>query len=301
MAAEEASSSSRRVAGDGTDTMKLVCSHGGRLLPRGPGGAVRYAGGETRVLAVPRAASFRDLAGRHREMAGGAEVRAVRHLLADEALEDVLVSVTCDQELAHMRAEYDRLRATRPAARFRVFVTTAAAAAADPAAGSGSGAVLHRGRPTAAAAEAGLPPLAPRIRRVQSEQAQLHRRPAYYPAPVRRVQSSPEFACRAHVQPSFHHQQCRCSCQRRDLHAPPPSAAAPARPMHAVAYVSKKVAAAAPSMPVTKATEREVFGDAAREKAMNIDAQDSGGRGEQKNDLGIRVKRGESCSSLLGF
>ncbi|CAN6303958.1 unnamed protein product [Urochloa humidicola] len=172
MAAPEAPS--RGVAGgDGPDTMmKLVCSHGGRLLPRGPDGAVRYAGGETRVLAVPRSVSFGDLTRRLEEMVpGGVEVRAVRHRLADEGLEDVLVSVTCDDELAHMRHEYDRLCATRPAARFRVFVTIAPAAA--PAAGSGSSSgVAQRGRSRAAA---GLPPLAPKMRRVQSEQAQLHR------------------------------------------------------------------------------------------------------------------------------
>ncbi|OEL33007.1 hypothetical protein BAE44_0005976 [Dichanthelium oligosanthes] len=54
-------------------------------------------------------------------MTGGAQVRAIRHHLVDEGLEDVIVSVTCNEELAHMRDEYDRLAATRPAARFRVF------------------------------------------------------------------------------------------------------------------------------------------------------------------------------------
>ncbi|CAN6281838.1 unnamed protein product [Urochloa humidicola] len=125
--------------------MKLVCSHGGHLLPHGPDGLIQYVSGETRVLAMPRAASFRDLTRRLQEMAGGAEVRAVRHRLADEGLEHVLVSVTCDDELAHMRDEYDRLRTTRPAARFRLFVTTAPAAAL-PASG-----VVDRGRSPAAA------------------------------------------------------------------------------------------------------------------------------------------------------
>ncbi|CAN6309775.1 unnamed protein product [Urochloa humidicola] len=251
MAAAEASS--RRVtSGDGLDEMmKLVCSHGGRLLPRGPDGAVRYAGGETRVLAVPRDVSFRDLSRRLQEMVpGGAEVRSVMHRLADEGLEDVLVSVTCDDELAHMRHEYDRLRATRPSARFRLFVTTA------PAAPAGSG-VIHRNR------SIGLPPLAPKMRRVQSEQAQLHRRPTH-PAPVRRVQSAPVFACRVHG-------QCCCCCQRRDLCAPAPP---PARQMYAAPYVSKKVAGA-PSVPAAKATGRVGFADAAREKAaMSIDAKE---------------------------
>jgi hypothetical protein len=102
--------------------MKLTCSHGGRLVPSGsPDAAPRYVGGETRVLAFPRSASFRDLTARLSEMAGGVEVRSVRHRLADD--EDVVVSVTCDEELAHMRDEYDRLRATRPAAGFRVLST----------------------------------------------------------------------------------------------------------------------------------------------------------------------------------
>ncbi|CAN6298196.1 unnamed protein product [Urochloa humidicola] len=262
MAAPEAPS--RGVAGgDGPDTMlKLVCSHGGRLLPHGPDGAVRCAGGETRVLAVPRAASFRDLSSKLQEMVpSGAEVRAVRHRLADEDLEDVLVSVTCDDELAHMRHEYDRLRATRPAARFRLFVTTAAAQ--PPAAGSGSGGGVHRGRSPAAA---GLPPLAPKMRRVQSEQAQMYRRPTY-PAPVRRVQSAHEFARRLHG-------QCCCCCQSRDLCAPAPMPTpTPAHPTYGAPYMSKKVAGA-PTMPAAKATGRVGFADAAREKAMSIDAQE---------------------------
>nr|XP_034570470.1 uncharacterized protein LOC117835205 [Setaria viridis] len=257
-----AAETSGRAAGDGCSHMKLLCSHGGRLIPRGPDGAIRYVGGETRVLAVPRDASFRDLTRRLEEMAGGAEVRAVRHRLADEGLEDVTVSVTCDEELAHMRDEYDRLRATRPAARFRVFVTTAAAA-------SGGGGVVQRGR----SAAAGLPPLAPKMRRVQSEQAQLHRRPAYPTAPVRRVQSLPEFAGRLHAQSSLHHHQqqqqcCCCSCRRPTYPAP-----VPARPMHAAPYMSKK-ASAAPSMPAAKATGRVVFlTDAGSEKARSRDSQ----------------------------
>ncbi|KAK3146433.1 hypothetical protein QOZ80_3BG0266060 [Eleusine coracana subsp. coracana] len=183
--------------------MKLTCSHGGRFVSYGPDGAApRYVGGETRVLAVPRSTSFRDLAARlSSEMAGRAEVSTFRHRLADD--EDIIVSVTCDDELAHMRDEYDRLRATRPAAAFRVFLDVAAASASR--------------RPRRSAA--GLPPLAPRtkMRRVQSEQAlplraQPHRWPAACPAPVRRVQSAQEIAAGSsyRLQPSFHqHQYCR--------------------------------------------------------------------------------------------
>ncbi|KAK3146429.1 hypothetical protein QOZ80_3BG0266020 [Eleusine coracana subsp. coracana] len=174
--------------------IKLTCSHGGRLVHCGPGGATLYLGGETRVLAVPRSASFSDLVARISGMAGGAEVRAVRHRLADD--EGIVVSVTCDEELAHMIDEYDRLRATRP---FRVFVSTTA---------------RRRG-------PAEPPPTT--MRRVQSEQAlaaraQLHRRPAFPdPAPpIRRVPSAQDFA-------GGH--EWRCICHRCTQCAAAPSPA----------------------------------------------------------------------------
>ncbi|PUZ37531.1 hypothetical protein GQ55_9G127200 [Panicum hallii var. hallii] len=257
MAVPEAASSC-----DGSGArITLNCSHGGRFLPLGPGGALRYVGGETRVLAVPRAATFRDLAARlSSEVAGGAEVRAIRHRLADEGLEDVIVSVTCDDELAHMRDEYDRLRATRPAARFRVYVTTS-----DSAGPGGVGGFQGR------IAASGLPPLAPKMRRVQSVQAQLHRRCLALPAPMRRIQSAQEIARATHVQPSFRHRRqqefCRNS-QRRDLCAAAPP---PARPVDAPPCMFKKVPA--PSVPAAMATGRVVFTDAAREKARSRGVQ----------------------------
>ena len=220
--------------------IRLMCSHGGRFLPRGPDGALRYVGGETRVLVVPRAATFPDLTARLSEMAGGAEVRAIRHRLADEGVQDVIVSVTCDEELAHMRDEYDRLRATRPSATFRVFVTTTTHA------GSGGGVVCRR------RSAAGLPPLPLEMRRAQSEQALAVR--AHQQQAMRRVQSTQEFAGAIRLQPSFHHrcnQQCCSSYQRRNVCPPAPTAA---QPVCALPYMSKKVAP--PWMPAAKATER---------------------------------------------
>jgi hypothetical protein len=189
--------------------MKLTCSHGGRLVPSGsPDAAPRYVGGETRVLAFPRSASFRDLTARLSEMAGGVEVRSVRHRLADD--EDVVVSVTCDEELAHMRDEYDRLRATRPAAGFRVFVDTTPASA--------SGIAHQRQR----AASGRLPPLAPRLRRVQSDQARPEQPRAPeppLPVPSLPVHRNHHYQCCRRS----HHYQCRLVSQRRqDVFAPPP-------------------------------------------------------------------------------
>jgi hypothetical protein len=206
MAADPSRAVSDDIAADAR--MKLTCSHGGRLAPSGPDGAQRYVGGETRVLVVPRTVSFRDLAASlSSEMAGGAEVRAVRHRLADAGLDDVVVTVTCDDELAHLCDEYDRLHATRPAVGFRVFVDTAAAPPA-----SGSGVAAHR------------------LRGVKSEQAlagcaQLCRRPPAYPVPLRRVQSAQELARVGGVRPSCDHRGHQCPffvSQRQDLFAPAP-------------------------------------------------------------------------------
>lgn len=38
--------------------VKFLCSHGGRILPRPTDGQLKYVGGETRVIAVPRDITF---------------------------------------------------------------------------------------------------------------------------------------------------------------------------------------------------------------------------------------------------
>lgn len=38
--------------------LKLLCSYGGKILPRPSDGQLRCVGGETRLLAVPRSISF---------------------------------------------------------------------------------------------------------------------------------------------------------------------------------------------------------------------------------------------------
>ncbi|KAM0854681.1 hypothetical protein ACQ4PT_050276 [Festuca glaucescens] len=240
MAAAEAS---------GAERLRLMCSHGGRFLPCGPDGAIRYVGGETRVIVVSREVSFQELAAKLEDLAGAKTVSAARYRLADD--DGVLVSVTCDEELAHMRDEYDRLKATRPSASFRVFF---------------SGVDV---RPCAAALS-GLPPLAPRMRRVHSDQALVA--PARLncgaaPAPMRRVQSAHEFAGCSRFQPCCcdydRRHQCYCRCHRlHDQYRP-----VPAPPMCPPPSMSKKALGAspagqehAPDVSLAKATGRVVSG-----------------------------------------
>ncbi|GMH26095.1 hypothetical protein Nepgr_027938 [Nepenthes gracilis] len=41
-----------------TANIKILCSYGGKIIPRYPDGKLRYFGGHTRVLAVDRSVSF---------------------------------------------------------------------------------------------------------------------------------------------------------------------------------------------------------------------------------------------------
>ncbi|KAM0885525.1 hypothetical protein ACQ4PT_030284 [Festuca glaucescens] len=236
----------------GAERLRLMCSHGGRFLPCGPDGAIRYVGGETRVIVVPREVSFHELAAKLGELAGAKTVSAARYRLADDDDDGVLVSVTCDEELAHMRDEYDRLRGTRPSASFRVFF---------------SGVDV---RPCAAASSSGRPPLAPRMRHVHSDQALVA--PARLncgaaPAPMRRVQSAHEFVGCSRFQPCCcdydRRHQCYCRCHRLHGKYTP----VPAPPMCPPPSMSKKAQGAspagqepAPEVSPAKATGRVVSG-----------------------------------------
>ncbi|OEL29825.1 hypothetical protein BAE44_0009157 [Dichanthelium oligosanthes] len=114
-----------RGGGGGGGRIKILCSFGGRIVPRLHDGVLKYVGGETRVLAMPRSIPFREMKKKVEDMFK-TEVSAIKYQLLSLAEDlDVLVSVTCDEDLAHMLDEYDRLEAKRsPTAspRFRVYV-----------------------------------------------------------------------------------------------------------------------------------------------------------------------------------
>ncbi|XP_062180451.1 uncharacterized protein LOC133884885 [Phragmites australis] len=111
--------------GGGGGRIKILCSFGGRIMPRRSDGVLKYVGGETRVLAVPRSIPFCEMKKKVEEMFK-TEVSVIKYQLLSLAEElDVLVSVTCDDDLVHMLDEYDRLEAKRsPTAspRFRVYI-----------------------------------------------------------------------------------------------------------------------------------------------------------------------------------
>ncbi|GAB2257788.1 hypothetical protein Droror1_Dr00013948 [Drosera rotundifolia] len=88
-----------------TSRVKFFCSFGGRILPR-PDGVLKYVGGDTRVVAVPRNVGFSELTNKLSNLLDGDFV--LKYQIASEDL-DSLVSVKSDEDLRHMLDEYDRL------------------------------------------------------------------------------------------------------------------------------------------------------------------------------------------------
>ncbi|KAF0902870.1 hypothetical protein E2562_019165 [Oryza meyeriana var. granulata] len=115
MAAEDAG------GGGGGERMKLLCSLGGRILPRPGDGTLRYAGGDTRIVSAPRGVALGDLFARLAEAYGGATGPhfAVKYQLPDEGL-DALISVSSPEDLDNMIEEYDKLAGASP--KLRVFI-----------------------------------------------------------------------------------------------------------------------------------------------------------------------------------
>ncbi|XP_008788779.2 uncharacterized protein LOC103706458 isoform X1 [Phoenix dactylifera] len=91
-------SSSRKV--------KLLCSYGGKILPRPSDGALRYAGGDTRIITVRRDSTFPEIVRKMADAFGGPTL--IRYQLPGEDL-DSLVSVSNPEDLENMMEESDKL------------------------------------------------------------------------------------------------------------------------------------------------------------------------------------------------
>ncbi|KAL5973972.1 hypothetical protein ACLOJK_030632 [Asimina triloba] len=105
---------------DDTPRVKFLCSFGGSILPRPLDGKLRYVGGETRIVCVPRDATFPELMSRMRELFEGAAL--LKYQQPDEDL-DALVSVVNDDDVMNMMEEYDKVDATGDGfTRLRIFL-----------------------------------------------------------------------------------------------------------------------------------------------------------------------------------
>ncbi|KAJ8634634.1 hypothetical protein MRB53_008901 [Persea americana] len=99
--------------------IKFLCSFGGSILPRPLDGKLRYVGGETRIVSVPRDVSYDELMSRMQEIFEGAAV--LKYQQPDEDL-DALVSVVNDDDVMNMMEEYDKLGAGDGFTRLRLFL-----------------------------------------------------------------------------------------------------------------------------------------------------------------------------------
>ncbi|XP_042393687.1 uncharacterized protein LOC121984680 isoform X3 [Zingiber officinale] len=106
-------------ASAGDRRVKLRYSYGGKILPRLSDGALRYVGGETRILTVHRDTSLAEILRRMGEVCGGTVV--LRYQLPDEDL-DALISVSTSEDLENMMEEYDKMVADNTNAKLRVFL-----------------------------------------------------------------------------------------------------------------------------------------------------------------------------------
>ncbi|CAL9075603.1 unnamed protein product [Musa textilis] len=88
--------------------LRLMCSYGGRIVPRPTDKSLCYLGGETRIVVVDRHSSLPDLSAKlSRNLLGGRPF-SLKYQLPNEDL-DSLISVATDEDLDNMIEEYDRI------------------------------------------------------------------------------------------------------------------------------------------------------------------------------------------------
>ncbi|KAL0387236.1 UNVERIFIED_CONTAM: hypothetical protein Sradi_2605400 [Sesamum radiatum] len=104
--------------GSPRDRVKFLCSHGGKILPRPADAHLKYVGGETRVISVPKDIPFQELMKKLTYLIDGEMI--LKYQVASEDL-DALVSVKSDEDLRHMFDEIDRYE-NAGAPRLRAFL-----------------------------------------------------------------------------------------------------------------------------------------------------------------------------------
>lgn len=99
--------------------LKVLCSFGGRILPRPSDGKLRYVGGETRIISIRRDISWQELVQKTSSIYN--EVHVIKYQLPGEDL-DALVSVSSDEDLWNMMEECHELQSRRGSLKLRMFL-----------------------------------------------------------------------------------------------------------------------------------------------------------------------------------
>ncbi|KAK6151502.1 hypothetical protein DH2020_014137 [Rehmannia glutinosa] len=89
--------------------VKFLCSFSGNILPRPQDGKLRYVGGETRIVSVPRDITYEELMGKMRELFEG--VTVLKYQQPDEDLDALVSVVNSDDEAAGELGSFDDVHA----------------------------------------------------------------------------------------------------------------------------------------------------------------------------------------------
>ncbi|XWS10603.1 hypothetical protein CRYUN_Cryun38cG0010500 [Craigia yunnanensis] len=105
---------------DSTSTkMKVLCSFGGKILPRPSDGQLRYVGGETRIIRNRKDISWQELKQKILDIYDQAHV--IKYQLPGEDF-DALVSVSSDEDLQNMMEECNELEDKEASQKLRMFL-----------------------------------------------------------------------------------------------------------------------------------------------------------------------------------
>uniref|UniRef100_A0A1J3EC39 Serine/threonine-protein kinase CTR1 n=1 Tax=Noccaea caerulescens TaxID=107243 RepID=A0A1J3EC39_NOCCA len=111
--------SSSSASGSVTAKVKILCSYGGKILPRPGDSKLRYVGGETHIISVRKDISWLVL--RQKILEIYFQTHVVKYQLPGEDL-DALVSVTCEEDLQNMFEEYNEMENRGGSQKVRMFL-----------------------------------------------------------------------------------------------------------------------------------------------------------------------------------
>ncbi|XP_054815043.1 uncharacterized protein LOC129315409 [Prosopis cineraria] len=100
-------------------TMKVLCSFGGRILPRPGDGKLRYVGGETRIIRIRKDIFWQELM--QKSLLIYNQTHVIKYQLPGEDL-DALVSVSSDEDLQNMMEECNHPQGREGSQKLRIFL-----------------------------------------------------------------------------------------------------------------------------------------------------------------------------------
>ncbi|KAG7652288.1 Protein kinase domain [Arabidopsis thaliana x Arabidopsis arenosa] len=110
---------SSSASGSVTAKVKILCSFGGKILPRPGDSKLRYVGGETHIISIRKDISWPEL--RQKILEIYYQTRVVKYQLPGEDL-DALVSVSSEEDLQNMLEEYNEMENRGGSQKLRMFL-----------------------------------------------------------------------------------------------------------------------------------------------------------------------------------